>query len=175
MLLAKPASAPLQQPRPGCPFSPETGVGEEMPSGEEQTGVCQGRDGKGGNALGTVCRGPAELPSAALQTTPPCTQMQEGREQLSITGWGDADDSPDFIHSTAETPAFPLPRTSGEQARRGREGWRDAHRHRCRGWLTSRCLCWGCRGAREIKLGLCSPRRVWGKAPLQSHKGVACE
>lgn len=61
---------------------------------EKSRQVCaQGGVGKGRNALGTACGGPAAHPSAALQTTPPCTRMQsckgrgsQGREQLSVVG-----------------------------------------------------------------------------------------
>lgn len=61
---------------------------------EKSRQVCaQGGMGKGRNALGTACRGPAALPPAALQTTPPCTRMQsrkargsERTEQLFVVG-----------------------------------------------------------------------------------------
>lgn len=64
-----------------------------MTNGEEQTGVCPGRDGKGAECTRDCVQGPAALPPAALQTTPPCTRMQsrkargsERTEQLFVVG-----------------------------------------------------------------------------------------
>lgn len=50
-------------------------------------------------------------------------------ERAALCGGEGADESLDFVHSTAETPALLLPHTSGEQATRGREGGRDGERH----------------------------------------------
>lgn len=150
------------------------------PQGEEQTGGCQGRAGKEGNTLRTACGGPAALPPAVLQTTPPCTctccqeRGPEGRDS-SPSRWGGLMKAQVLFTAQRKPLPFPLPRTSGYQAMRGREGLRGAHRCRCQGWLTSQCLCWGCPGAWGGNPGLGSARRVLGKASLQSHQGVACE
>lgn len=175
-------AAPPQQRQPGRPFSQGTGEGEENARREKSRQVCaEGGMRREGSALRTACGGTpgASPPLLRKQPLPADTCRaagkggSEGREQLSVTGREGGreggDESRGFAQSIADTPACPLPRTSGEQAmgRRegGREGWGGVHRRRCRGWLTSRCLCWGCLGAREVNPGLCSPRRVLGKGP----------
>lgn len=96
-----------------------------------QVCVCaQGGMGKGRNALGTACGGPAALPSLGCSANNPSLHthaepqgkgLRRGEGAALRCGEG-ANESLDFVHSTAETPALLFPHTSGEQTTRGREG-----------------------------------------------------
>lgn len=178
MLLAR-----LQQSRPGCPFCREIG---EVEGNDEwrRADRCVPREGWERGGMHSGLRAGARSASPGCSANNPSLhthaepQGKGLREDGAALRCGEgADESLDFVHSIAETPALLLPHTSGEQATREREGGRDEERHRqrCRGWLTSQCLRWGCPGAQEVNPGLCSPWRVLGKVSVQSHEGVACE
>lgn len=152
------------------------------PQGEEQTGVCRKRDGKGAEGTWDCLRGTCRASPCCSANTRRAARRagRRGGSSSPLLGWGGTDESLDFLHSIAEPPPSPglsLPAPLGNKQREGGRGGRDGERHRlrCRGRLTWRCLCWGWPGVRDINPGLCSPRHVLGKASLQSHQGVACE
>lgn len=113
---------------------------------------------------GGMLSGPAALPPAALQTTPPCTAYRAPGKGLR--GERAADESLDFVHSIAETPALLLPHTSGEREG-GRAGWMERGTGRGAGVGLPHSACAGgagCAGGKSRALlslvsagkGLCS-------------------
>lgn len=99
-----------------------------MTSGEEQTGVCPGRGGKGAECTRDCVRGTRSA-SLGCSANNPSLHTQAEPQGKGLRGEGaalrcgeSADESLDFVHSIAETPALLLPHTSGERATRGREG-----------------------------------------------------
>lgn len=90
--------------------------------------VCPGRDGKGEECTRDCAWGThssslgcsANNPSLYTHAEPQGKGLREEGAALHC-GEG-ADESLDFVHSIAETPALLFPHTSGEQATTGREG-----------------------------------------------------
>ena len=179
VLLAKPACCSAAAASACLPLLRRTGQaggrGKCHREKSRQVGA-KGGMGKERNALGIVSRGPA-APFPLLLCKQPlpahvCRAARKGvggMQQLSVMGGGGGTDkSLDFAHSVAETPAFPLPRTSGEQAMSRREGWREVHGHRCRGWLTRGACAGGARGCGRYIQGFALLAERWER-PLFSH------
>lgn len=86
-----------------------------MTNGEEQTGVCPGRDGKGAECTRDCVQG-ARSASPGCSANSPSLHKHAEPQGKGLRGDGaalrcgeGADESLDFVHSIAETPALLLP------------------------------------------------------------------